>query len=59
MFMSSLTVKHLLELKGVRQISFVQVTRESEAIAASGAGMALADNHVRDIKEGQEGDDIH
>jgi len=39
--MGSLTVKHLLELKGVRQIAFVQVARESEAIAASEAGMDM------------------
>jgi len=39
--MTSLTVKHLLELKGVRQIAFVQVARESEAIAASEAGMDM------------------
>jgi 3-methyl-2-oxobutanoate hydroxymethyltransferase len=39
--MASLTVKHLQELKGLRQISFVQVARESEAIAASDAGMDM------------------
>ena len=39
--MVNLTVKDLLELKGVRPISFVQVARESEAIAASAAGMDM------------------
>ncbi len=39
--MTRVTVKDLLELKGVRQISFVQVARESEAIAASEAGMDM------------------
>ncbi len=39
--MASLTVKELLALKGVRQIAFVQVARESEAIAASDAGMDM------------------
>ena len=39
--MSSLTVKELLELKGVRQIAFVQIAREEEAIAASQAGMDM------------------
>lgn len=39
--MDKLTVKDLLELKGVRHISFVQVARESEAIAASAAGMDM------------------
>ena len=37
--MAKLTVKELLELKGVRQIAFVQVARAEEAIAASAAGM--------------------
>jgi 3-methyl-2-oxobutanoate hydroxymethyltransferase len=36
-----LTVKDLLDLKGVRQISFVQVDREEEAIAAATAGMDM------------------
>jgi len=35
--MSKLTVKDLLDLKGKRQISFVQVASELEAIAASEA----------------------
>ncbi len=39
--MQSLTVKHLQELKGVRQIAFVQVAREEEAKAASNAGMDM------------------
>ena len=39
--MSKLTVKHLLDLKGKRQISFVQVASELEAIAASEAGMDM------------------
>ena len=39
--MSKLTVKELLELKGVRQIAFVQVSRVEEAIAASSAGMDM------------------
>jgi 3-methyl-2-oxobutanoate hydroxymethyltransferase len=39
--MPRLTVKDLLELKGVRPISFVQVAREEEAIAAETAGMDM------------------
>jgi 3-methyl-2-oxobutanoate hydroxymethyltransferase len=39
--MASLTVKELLELKDVRQIAFVQIAREEEAIAASEAGMDM------------------
>lgn len=39
--MAKLTVKELLELKGVRQITFVQVTLGEEAIAASAAGMDM------------------
>ena len=39
--MAKLTVKELLELKGVRQIAFVQVARGEEAIAASAAGMDM------------------
>ncbi len=39
--MPKLTVKDLLELKGVRQISFVQVAREEEAKAAALAGMDM------------------
>ncbi len=37
----SLTVMDLLALKGVRQISYVQVARAEEAIAASEAGMDM------------------
>lgn len=36
-----LTIMDLRALKGVRKISFVQVTREEEAIAASQAGMDM------------------
>jgi len=36
-----LTVKELLDLKGVRQIAFVQVARAEEALAASEAGMDM------------------
>ncbi len=39
--MPKLTVKELLDLKGVRQIAFVQVARAEEAIAASEAGMDM------------------
>lgn len=39
--MPKLTVKDLLALKGVRQVSFVQVAREEEAIAAATAGMDM------------------
>ena len=39
--MAKLTVKELLELKGVRQIAFVQVARAEEALAASLAGMEM------------------
>ncbi len=39
--MPKLTVKDLLELKGVRQIAFVQVTQSEEAIAAAAAGMDM------------------
>jgi 3-methyl-2-oxobutanoate hydroxymethyltransferase len=39
--MAKLTVKELLDLKGVRQISFVQVARAEEAIAAAAAGMDM------------------
>lgn len=39
--MPKLTVKELLELKGVRQIAFVQVAREEEALAAAAAGMDM------------------
>ena len=37
--MAKLSVKELLELKGLRQFSFVQVSRAQEAIAASAAGI--------------------
>ena len=37
--MAKLTVKELLDLKGVRQIAFVQVARGEEAIAAAEAAM--------------------
>lgn len=39
--MAKLTVKELLDLKGVRQIAFVQVARAEEASAASEAGMDM------------------
>ena len=39
--MSALTVKDLLDLKGRRQLAYVQVAREEEAIAASEAGMDM------------------
>ena len=39
--MPKLSVKELLDLKGVRQIAFVQVARPEEAIAASEAGMDM------------------
>lgn len=39
--MPKLTVKELLDLKGVRQIAFVQVASGEEAIAASAAGMDM------------------
>lgn len=39
--MAGLTVKHLMALKGKRQIAYVQVAREEEAIAASEAGMDM------------------
>ena len=38
---TSLTVKDLQSLKGVRRITFVQVAREEEAISASEAGMDM------------------
>jgi 3-methyl-2-oxobutanoate hydroxymethyltransferase len=44
----SLTVKDLLELKGVRQIAFVQIAREEEAIAASEAGMDMIGTAFKD-----------
>jgi 3-methyl-2-oxobutanoate hydroxymethyltransferase len=45
--MAKLTVKELLELKGVRQITFVQVTQAEEAIAASTAGMDMVGTGFR------------
>ncbi len=39
--MTALTVKDLLEAKGKRQLAYVQVAREEEAIAASDAGMDM------------------
>ena len=39
--MPKLTVKNLLDLKGIRQIAFVQVAREEKALAAAAAGMDM------------------
>lgn len=39
--MAALTIKDLLEDKGKRQLAYVQVAREEEAIAASEAGMDM------------------
>ncbi len=39
--MTALTVKDLMDLKGKRQIAYVQVVREEEAVAASEAGMDM------------------
>lgn len=39
--MTALTVKGLLDAKGKRQLAYVQVAREEEAIAASDAGMDM------------------
>jgi 3-methyl-2-oxobutanoate hydroxymethyltransferase len=44
---AKLTVKELLELKGVRQIAFVQVARAEEAVAASTAGMDMVGTGFR------------
>ena len=41
MNLGGMTVKDLLEAKGKRQIAYVQVTREEEAIAAADAGMDM------------------
>jgi len=38
--MPKLTVKDLLDLKGIRQIAFVKVAREEEALAGAATGMA-------------------
>ena len=45
--MAKLSVKELLELKGVRQIAFVQVARAGEAMAASAAGMDMVGTGFR------------
>jgi hypothetical protein len=45
--MPKLTVKDLLELKGVRQIAFVQVGQGEEALAAAAAGMDMIGNTRR------------
>jgi 3-methyl-2-oxobutanoate hydroxymethyltransferase len=50
--MSKLTVKELLELKGVRQIAFVQVARSDEAIAASAADMVCLSDAVLHLHRG-------
>ena len=50
--MAKLTVKELLELKGVRQITFVQVARAEEAIAASTAGMDMVGTGFRSETRG-------
>ncbi|MEM7564522.1 MAG: 3-methyl-2-oxobutanoate hydroxymethyltransferase [Pseudomonadota bacterium] len=50
--MASLSVKELLELKGVRQISFVQVARAEEAMAASAAGMDMIGTGFREETKG-------
>ncbi|TMV08606.1 3-methyl-2-oxobutanoate hydroxymethyltransferase [Ruegeria sediminis] len=39
--MAALTIRDLLEAKGKRQLAYVQVAREEEAIAASQAGMDM------------------
>ncbi|NKB64403.1 MAG: 3-methyl-2-oxobutanoate hydroxymethyltransferase [Gammaproteobacteria bacterium] len=49
--MAKLTVKELLDLKGVRQISFVQVAQAEEAIAASEAGMDMIGTGFRSETE--------
>ena len=46
--MTKLTVKELLELKGIRQISFVQVASTEEAIAAAEAGIDMVGTGFRD-----------
>jgi 3-methyl-2-oxobutanoate hydroxymethyltransferase len=50
--MAKLTVKELLDLKGVRQIAFVQVARAEEAIAASAAGMDMIGTGFREETQG-------
>ena len=50
--MAKLTVKELLELKGQRQIAFVQVARAEEAIAASAAGMDMIGTGYREETRG-------
>lgn len=53
MNVGSLTIRDLRALKGVRQIAFVQVTRQEEAIAAAEAGMDMIGTgfrpHTRDF----------
>ncbi|MEO0328558.1 MAG: 3-methyl-2-oxobutanoate hydroxymethyltransferase [Pseudomonadota bacterium] len=39
--MTALTIKDLLEAKGIRQLAYVQVAQEEEAVAASEAGMDM------------------
>ena len=46
--MPKLTVKDLLELKGVRPIAFVQVTSAEQALAASAAGMDMIGTGFRE-----------
>jgi len=41
MSFEGLTVKDLLEAKGKRQLAYVQVAREEEAVAAAEAGMDM------------------
>ena len=50
--MAKLTVKELLELKGRRQIAFVQVARAEEAIAASAADMDMIGTGYREETRG-------
>ena len=50
--MAKLTVKELLELKGVRQIAFVQVAQAEEAIAAATAGMDMVGTGFRSETRG-------
>lgn len=46
--MGGLSVQALQALKGVRQIAFVQIAREEEAIAASSAGMDMIGTGFRE-----------
>jgi 3-methyl-2-oxobutanoate hydroxymethyltransferase len=50
--LAKLTVKELLELKGVRQIAFVQVAQAEEAIAAATAGMDMVGTGFRSETRG-------